>query len=187
MGAAKMKKQPKFSGDSLNIGLARLMTRTGTNSETLAKALGATPSAVRQWRTGHSRPSLDKLPKIARYFGVTLDCLMSGCEEECGEPEAALALKAELYAQLAERELDTEILRAQVDTLVWLWGKEREMQNDIDANGRLIMSISSQGKEYERDNPAVKDLIMYSKQTLAIIKELGLTTPNIKPEEESEL
>lgn len=50
--------------------------------------------------------------------------------------------------------------------------------------------MSAQGKEYDKDNPSVKDEITYSKQKLSILNQLGLTTDNILNEEddfESEL
>ncbi|CEQ26575.1 Uncharacterised protein [[Clostridium] sordellii] len=41
------------------------------------------------------------------------------------------------------------------------------------------MTVSAAGKEYEKDNPSVKNAVLYSKQKLAILKELQLTTDNV--------
>lgn len=41
------------------------------------------------------------------------------------------------------------------------------------------MTISAAGKEYEKDNPSVKNAVLYNKQKLAILKELQLTTSNV--------
>lgn len=44
----------------------------------VARATGITKSTFSDWKTGRSKPKQDKLQKIADFFGVTLDYLMSG-------------------------------------------------------------------------------------------------------------
>nr|WP_312288128.1 hypothetical protein [Terrisporobacter sp.] len=53
------------------------------------------------------------------------------------------------------------------------------MQKDIKQRGRTYMTVSAAGKEYEKDNPSVKNAVLYNKQKLAILKELQLTTNNV--------
>jgi transcriptional regulator with XRE-family HTH domain len=43
----------------------------------LAEQMGVSQSAVAMWETGASLPSADKLPKLARALGCTIDELLS--------------------------------------------------------------------------------------------------------------
>ena len=47
----------------------------------VVKATKITKSTFSDWKNGRSNPKLDKLQKIADYFGVTVDYLMTGKEE----------------------------------------------------------------------------------------------------------
>lgn len=44
--------------------------------------LGVTRQAVQKWEAGSSRPDMDNLAALARYFNVTLDYLVTGREPE---------------------------------------------------------------------------------------------------------
>lgn len=46
----------------------------------VVKATKITKSTFSDWKNGRSNPKLDKLQKIADYFGVTVDYLMTGKE-----------------------------------------------------------------------------------------------------------
>lgn len=43
--------------------------------EELAKKLSITPQSVSRWENGQSRPDIDMLPKLAAFFGTTIDSL----------------------------------------------------------------------------------------------------------------
>ena len=43
--------------------------------ETLAEKLGITPQSVSRWENGQSRPDVDMLPRLAAFFGITIDAL----------------------------------------------------------------------------------------------------------------
>lgn len=47
----------------------------------VAKNTGITKSTFSEWKKGSYTPKQDKLQKIADYFGVTVDYLMTGKEE----------------------------------------------------------------------------------------------------------
>ncbi len=47
----------------------------GITQETLAEKLGITPQSVSRWENGQSRPDVDMLPKLAAFFGMTIDAL----------------------------------------------------------------------------------------------------------------
>lgn len=47
----------------------------------VVRETGITKSTFSDWKSGRSNPKQDKLQKIADYFGVTVDYLMTGNEE----------------------------------------------------------------------------------------------------------
>lgn len=59
----------------------KLRDSKGVKDATVAKATGINQSTFTDWRTGRSVPKKEKLQKIADYFGVTLDYLMTGQEQ----------------------------------------------------------------------------------------------------------
>lgn len=69
--------------------LARLRNAAGLTQAQVADHFGIKPSSVAQWEgTGGrtTRPSIDKLPKLARLYGVTLETI-------CGDDFPILAAK----------------------------------------------------------------------------------------------
>ena len=81
--------------------------------------------------------------------------------------------------QLKEKNADVEHFISLVDDYVWYYEQEKAMQEDIKKRGLSYRTISSQGKEYLKDNPSIKNAVMYNKQKLAILKEMQLTTANV--------
>lgn len=49
---------------------------------TVSRATGISTATLTNWKQGKYTPKLDKLQKIADYFGVTVDYLMTGEREE---------------------------------------------------------------------------------------------------------
>lgn len=66
--------------------LYQLRKEKGLSQENLAGVLGITRQAVQKWESGASRPDMENLVALARYFGVTLDWLITGAEP--AQPEA---------------------------------------------------------------------------------------------------
>ncbi len=60
--------------------LYQLRKQSGLSQEGLADLLGVTRQAVQKWESGTSRPDMDNLIALARYFNVTLDYLVTGQE-----------------------------------------------------------------------------------------------------------
>ena len=57
-----------------------LLAKNGIKVSDVTKATGIASSTFSDWKNGRSEPKNDKLQKIADYFGVTLDYLMTGKE-----------------------------------------------------------------------------------------------------------
>ncbi|MCL2189809.1 MAG: helix-turn-helix transcriptional regulator [Defluviitaleaceae bacterium] len=57
-----------------------LMSEGEISAAELSKITGIKPSTFTQWKKGQQKPSTDAVVKIAEYFGVTTDYLLTGKE-----------------------------------------------------------------------------------------------------------
>ena len=71
--------------------LHQLRRQRGLSQENLAEVIGVTRQAVQKWESGASRPDMDNLVALSRYFETTLDYLITGEEA----PSASSALPAQ--------------------------------------------------------------------------------------------
>lgn len=60
--------------------LGKLLKKYGVTAYRVSKETGVPQSTLSDWKRGISTPKQDKLKKIADYFGVTLEYLMTGKE-----------------------------------------------------------------------------------------------------------
>lgn len=64
----------------------QLLQKYGVTPYKVAKESGVTQTALSNWKAGRSTPTTKTLQKIADYFGVTIDYLMTGKEETTDKP-----------------------------------------------------------------------------------------------------
>ena len=62
--------------------MANARRRAGLLQRQVAEVLGVSLGTVAMWDTGRNKPRADMLPKIAKLYGVTVDELLSGNEEQ---------------------------------------------------------------------------------------------------------
>lgn len=89
------------------------------------------------------------------------------------------AIKKSMLEQLRKNDCETDFYSSLVDKYIFAEEQIRAMEDDIKVNGLSITAISAQGKQYDKDNPAIKTRDMYVKQQLSIIKQLGLNIETI--------
>lgn len=92
---------------------------------------------------------------------------------------SAKNIKESLIKQLENKGANVEHFRDLIEDYIWMYEQEKAMQKDIKVNGRMYKAKSASGYSIDKENPAVKNAIMYNKQKLSILKELGLTTENV--------
>ena len=63
-----------------NKKLQELRKHKGLTQEELAEALFVSRTAVSKWESGRGYPNIDSLKAIAKFFGITVDELLSGDE-----------------------------------------------------------------------------------------------------------
>lgn len=98
----------------------------------------------------------------------------------------ATQLRESLYAQLIKRGSDIDAYRSLIEDYIWFWQQEKAMQRDIRKRGRTYTAVSSTGKEYEKNNPSVKDALLYSKQMVQILTALGLSADSVISDREDD-
>ena len=62
-----------------------LLQKHGVSTYKVSKETGIAQSVFSSWKNGISTPKQDKMQKIADYFNVSLEYLMTGEEKEGGE------------------------------------------------------------------------------------------------------
>ena len=65
----------------------QLLQKHGVTNYKVHKDTGIAQSVLSAWKNGVSTPKQDKLKKIADYFGVSLDFLMTGKEDNTSESD----------------------------------------------------------------------------------------------------
>ena len=59
----------------------KLLEKYGVTAYKVSKATGIAGSTFTDWKNGRSTPKQDKLQKIADFFGVSIEYLMTGKDE----------------------------------------------------------------------------------------------------------
>lgn len=96
-------------------------------------------------------------------------------------------IRRSLIEQLERKGANIDCYVDLIDSFIFYTNLERKMQADIRKNGLSYPAVSSTGKEYIKDNPSVKNAVMYNKQRLAILSQMGLSIDKIESETEDEL
>lgn len=66
-----------------------LLAERGVTAYQVSKATGISTGSLTDWKKGRSQPKIDKLQKIADYFEVPVNYLLTGEQEKPDIPEDA--------------------------------------------------------------------------------------------------
>ncbi|CAK7025046.1 MAG: hypothetical protein EUB_02297 [Eubacterium sp.] len=66
------------SNDNGYLAFSKLLNEKGVTAYKVSKETGVTQSTLSDWKRGRSTPKTDNMKKIADYFGVSIDYLMTG-------------------------------------------------------------------------------------------------------------
>lgn len=97
------------------------------------------------------------------------------------------AIRESLEKQLRDKGAQVSHFQGLINDYIFYLKCERKMQKDIRQNGIKYMRLSAKGYEIESENPAVKSAVMYNKQMLQILKEMGLSTDKCLGDGDNEL
>ena len=99
----------------------------------------------------------------------------------------ARKIKESLVKQLQGKGANIDHFLGLIDDYIWYFNEEKSMQKDIKNRGHSYKTTSASGYEIDKENPSVKNALMYNKQKLAILKQLELTTKNVISDDDDEL
>ncbi len=119
----------------------KLLEKFDVTAYRVSKATGIAGSTFTDWKNGRSTPKQDKLQKIADYFGVSMEYLMTGKEEQSDNSyylnEETAKAAQEIFENKELRMLfdvakdaDAEDLRALHSMALALKRKERGYDDD---------------------------------------------------------
>lgn len=109
---------------------ANLLAERNLKAADVCRGTGLPSSLFSEWKRGKSCPKADKLKKIADFFGVSLDYLMTGEEPEAhtlsdSNSELLSMIRNDAYLMQMVRKMlklnnehDKEILMALVDAML---------------------------------------------------------------------
>ena len=95
-------------------------------------------------------------------------------------------IKQSLLEQLEKNGCKTSFNEGLVGDYCYYEEQEKAAKLDLEERGTTYKAISAQGKEYDKDNPNAKNAVMFNKQKLAILKQLGLSMENVITEDEND-
>lgn len=106
----------------------QLLQKYGVSTYKVSKETGIAQSVFSSWKNGISNPKQDKLQKIADYFGVSIEYLMTGKEEPTEKKNPYSDIKG-IYLSYAKEAQDSGIdpddIRLALDTIKRLRGDKK--------------------------------------------------------------
>lgn len=114
-----------------------LRKKKGVNMSTVSREAGIPLSTLTDWKAGRYTPKMDKLQKIADYFGVSVKYLTTGIEDGYYENDDTAAIAQEIFDNPdlrvlfdTARDADPDDLKTTYDMLMAL--KRKEKGDDYD-------------------------------------------------------
>jgi len=112
-----------------------LRLKAGVTQQALSEAMGVTQRTIASYEAGNTYPNFEQLPKIARFFGIPVDTLMTDEESFIAEAHEHNGRKGAKQAA------------ALVDEVVGLFAGGRMTEEDRDAAMRAIQNAYWVAKE----------------------------------------
>lgn len=97
------------------------------------------------------------------------------------------ALENQIRAQLAARQLSGDLFEDKIDQFMKLWDAFQDANRSLLERGRTYFTVSSAGKNYEKDNSATKDLVSFAKAMQDILDSIGVNIKGWADPEDNEL
>ena len=119
---------------------AKLRDKKGVKDYEVCRAAGISPSIISDWKAGKYNLKTDKLKKLAEYFGVSMDYLMTGKDTEKKSTSGKVYYFDDESAEMAQFLTDNPHLKTLLDA-------ERNVTPEM-ANA-IILLINSRVKQEE--------------------------------------
>lgn len=102
------------------------------------------------------------------------------------KPKSKRKVREDLINQLKAKGADVLIFVDLIDRYMFYRDLEIEMHKNIAEKGLEYPTVSATGKNYVKENPSVKQAVLYNKQCLAILQQLGLNPKEIEDDTEDD-
>lgn len=103
-----------MKGEQIMYGVfSELLQKNGVTPYKVSKETGVSQSTLSDWKRGLSTPKIDKMQKIADYFGVSVEYLQTGKEPERQKATGNTSLTKRDSKQIEAILNDTEALLKQ--------------------------------------------------------------------------
>lgn len=120
---------------------AKLLAERGLKAADVTRATGIKSPVFSEWKKGRSKPNAEKMLKIANFFDVPVEYLMTGEEKEGGEKYYL----NEETAKAAQEIFENKNLRALFDV-------QRDMQpEDLKALHNMALALKRKERGYDDD------------------------------------
>ena len=112
----------------------QLLQKYGVSTYKVAKETGIAQSVLSSWKTGKSTPKMDKMQKIADYFGVDVDYLLTGNSEPEKPTEEIIVSDKDNRFSIHFRngktmsQKDKQMLKTQIENTIDLFYKLRGIE-----------------------------------------------------------
>ena len=160
--------------------LQRLRKEHNVTQETLAAHLGVSPQAVSKWENG-SYPDGDLLPKIADFFGVSIDYLYGRAKEDASVVQQIID---ELQKSFQSSENSEKLFFEQAMKYVWAiqtasWAANKYYYDRPELNVTDSITVSElsskEGFSYMRLNKDLEYYFLVKQPKEGFAKRLGIT------------
>ena len=118
---------------------SQLLQKFGVTAYKVSKATGISQSSLSDWKLGKVTPKTENMKKIADYFGVSVEYLMTGEEKEGGE---TYYLNEET-SKMAQDIFENKELRLLFDT-----ARDAEPE-DLKAVHTMLLALTRKEQHYD--------------------------------------
>lgn len=106
--------------------LKRLRKERNLTQNQLAEALNISQSTVASWEKGTRQPTIDFLPTLAEFYGISIDSLLGMIDEsEQEQPKTPLTPEAKILAAGVDKMPEADRKRA-IDIMTMVFNQYRD-------------------------------------------------------------
>lgn len=110
----------------------KLLNEKGVTAYKVGKATGIAGSTFTDWKSGRSVPKQEKLQKIADYFGVSLDYLMTGKESNPSMDYLYTVENSDFLIEVTSKAKDKEFVERMMKYMSLLSEDQKSINDMID-------------------------------------------------------
>lgn len=139
---------------SFHSKMIKLRKNKGFTQETFAQEIGVSRQSVYKWESGQSYPEVEKLLKVARTFGVTVDDMLND-EMEVGRNGEMMPV-AEYLAEEERLKKEAEEKRARRAAAKAKREEKKAAAEILEVGGTSVEEVEEKNEKVEKVDEPVK-------------------------------